>query len=574
VLFLQILNRCDHPNIVRLLAVAELDESPSHTSMYLVFEYVENGNLETHLQKTELRQNLSFSRRVSIMYDVAGCLHFLHMGGEKRERFCHRDIKPSNICLTKDYTPKLIDCGLAKLIRDGPNDARRSGLSPFFRSEDRRNQLFGTEGYACPRYLAECREAGGTTFTYGPCCDVFSFGIVMLELITGCLQNAHHFGGEQNLAKRYEGDDESGMWQKVKTDIDPLLDDAEDNVVQTLSKLALSCTDRYLPKNRPGFPEIIDKLAVAVSTLSGIPLGATCQPASSKKDRKRCKCGQDSNVGTMCRSTLAPHFTCRKCLGVHVRTRLEITSPRIPCPYDFCTSEPIPLDELRGVISNDLIDLVHARIRAASLMKQLSQIRVLDAHRDELVRMRLQLRTISTQLTGLCAGNIFRCPRLVWIDNEGPGKNWLAHFAATKTMKLYFVCQHSFQCVSPPLVLKVRKAWLVKMLPVFKVCWSLLQVAGLLNGFPIAKCHQLYVPSVPSIQVENLNAFEQFVATLEAESEKSAYQESTGEAYKRLEEEANKDSNSGWKEKLTPVYVQNKEVIYVLKEHAHEYDSV
>ena len=119
------------------------------------------------------------------MSETLRALNFLHTGGCAGLEIQHRDIKPHNICLAEDWSSKLIDCGLARIER--LEEPTTDGGTTFFSSA---NMLAGTDGYICRAYWNGMRP-------YLSACDIYSFGIVMVELITGSLNR-------QN--KEYPGD--------------------------------------------------------------------------------------------------------------------------------------------------------------------------------------------------------------------------------------------------------------------------------------------------------------------------------------------------------------------------------
>ncbi|KAG0477982.1 hypothetical protein HPP92_012701 [Vanilla planifolia] len=153
-----VLNKVRHRNLVSLLGYC-LDGS----ERLLVYEYMPQGTLSRHLfdWKEECLRPLEWKKRLSIALDVARGVEYLH--SLAHQSFIHRDLKPSNILLGDDMKAKVADFGLVRLA-DG------KGCSVETR-------LAGTFGYLAPEYAVTGRV---TTKA-----DVFSYGVILMELITG-----------------------------------------------------------------------------------------------------------------------------------------------------------------------------------------------------------------------------------------------------------------------------------------------------------------------------------------------------------------------------------------------------
>lgn len=130
---------------------------------FLIYEYMENGSLKDHLH-TPGRSPLGWQTRVQIAIDVANALEYLHFYCDPP--LCHRDIKSSNILLDENFVAKLADFGLACASKDG---------SICFESIN--TDVRGTPGYMDPEYVVT-RELTEKS-------DVYSYGVVLLELVTG-----------------------------------------------------------------------------------------------------------------------------------------------------------------------------------------------------------------------------------------------------------------------------------------------------------------------------------------------------------------------------------------------------
>lgn len=151
----------NHKNLVKLLGC-----SITGPESLLVYEYVPNKTLHHYLSDARYAQLLTWETRYNIVVGVAEGLAYLHE--ESQLRIIHRDIKLSNVLLDENYTAKIGDFGLARLF---PED--RSHLS---------TGIAGTVGYMSPEYIVRGKLTDKA--------DVFSFGILMIEVITGKINHS------------------------------------------------------------------------------------------------------------------------------------------------------------------------------------------------------------------------------------------------------------------------------------------------------------------------------------------------------------------------------------------------
>ncbi|KAL6619933.1 hypothetical protein ACP70R_035072 [Stipagrostis hirtigluma subsp. patula] len=146
-----------HKNLVRLIGVC-LQE---HEKI-LVYEYMPNRSLDTILFDSERNKELDWGKRFKIINGIARGLQYLHE--DSQLKIVHRDLKASNILLDLDYVPKISDFGLAKIFEGD-------------QSKYLTRRIAGTYGYMAPEYAMRGQ--------YSIKSDVFSFGILVLEIVTG-----------------------------------------------------------------------------------------------------------------------------------------------------------------------------------------------------------------------------------------------------------------------------------------------------------------------------------------------------------------------------------------------------
>ncbi|PIN18201.1 Serine/threonine protein kinase [Handroanthus impetiginosus] len=155
----EIISTLKHRNLVPLIGCCKEGESQK----YLVYDYMPNGNLDSHLfpQQKASKQPMSWPQRKSIILDVANAIAYLHHG--VNPPIYHRDIKPTNILLDSYMRARVADFGLAKQGKEG-----ESHLT---------TRIAGTHGYLAPEYALYGQLTENS--------DVYSFGIVILEIMCG-----------------------------------------------------------------------------------------------------------------------------------------------------------------------------------------------------------------------------------------------------------------------------------------------------------------------------------------------------------------------------------------------------
>ncbi|KAL2904610.1 Receptor-like kinase TMK4 [Bienertia sinuspersici] len=243
-----VLTKVRHRHLVALLGFCTNDNE-----RLLVYEYMPLGHLGQHLFDWQHNNHspLTWKQRVSIALDVARGVEYLHSLAQTS--FIHRDLKPSNILLGDDMRAKVADFGLVKNAPDGKYSVE--------------TRLAGTFGYLAPEYAVTGRV---TTKI-----DVYAFGVILMELITGRKALDESLPDERSHLVTWF---RRMLINKdiIRKAIDGILDPDEETLesICRVAELAGHCTARE-PHQRPDMGHAVNVLG---------PLVEQWKPASQEED--------------------------------------------------------------------------------------------------------------------------------------------------------------------------------------------------------------------------------------------------------------------------------------------------
>uniref|UniRef100_A0A0E0HIA0 Protein kinase domain-containing protein n=1 Tax=Oryza nivara TaxID=4536 RepID=A0A0E0HIA0_ORYNI len=270
--------RLQHTNLIRLLGWCIHEKEK-----ILVYEFMQKGSLDNIIFHKRKGALLNWSKRLQIIKGLAEGLLYLH----KHCLIVHRDLKPNNILLDHDMNPKIADFGSAvTLVSDV--------------AEERTRRVMGTSGYIAPEYASEGRYSLKT--------DVFSFGVVVLEIISG----------RKNFIMEKQGDtvgnlirDAWHMWRdgRLHELVDPALcDEYESPVIMRCTQVALLCAQED-PADRPTMTDVTRVLNSESILLSDPKEPTELTDGGASIDRPSTYIGQSSKTIDITITSSAPVST-------------------------------------------------------------------------------------------------------------------------------------------------------------------------------------------------------------------------------------------------------------------------
>ncbi|KAI4380529.1 hypothetical protein MLD38_006707 [Melastoma candidum] len=250
----QILRRTRHRNLIRIITICSKPDFKA-----LVFPLMSKGSLETYLHPSEgLPSKLDLMQLVSICSDVAEAVAYLHH--HSPVGVVHCDLKPSNILLD-DYMKALVtDFGISKLLKGEEESAAYISALNSISVDSTNGLLCGSFGYIAPEY-----GTGERASTQG---DVYSFGVLILEIVTGLRPTdplINHGSSLHEWAKRHL-DDIIEQAKDRYCSSSPLampeympVEHVQRDVLVELINLGLICT-QFSPSMRPTMLDVAQEM--------------------------------------------------------------------------------------------------------------------------------------------------------------------------------------------------------------------------------------------------------------------------------------------------------------------------
>ncbi|CAF1837964.1 unnamed protein product [Brassica oleracea var. botrytis] len=232
-----LISKLQHKNLVRILGCCIEGEE-----RLLIYEFMLNKSLDTFLFDSRRKLEIDWPKRLSIIQAIARGLLYLHR--DSHLKVIHRDLKVSNILLDEKMNPKISDFGLARMYQGTEY-------------QDNTRRVVGTLGYMSPEYA--------WSGMFSEKSDIYSFGVLLLEIISGEKISRFSYGveGKTLIAYAWESWCKNGGIDLLDKDIS---DSCQPSEVKRCVQIGLLCV-QHQPADRPNTLELLCML----TTTSDLP---------------------------------------------------------------------------------------------------------------------------------------------------------------------------------------------------------------------------------------------------------------------------------------------------------------
>ncbi|KAL6597760.1 hypothetical protein ACP70R_046565 [Stipagrostis hirtigluma subsp. patula] len=233
---IRLIAKLQHLNLVKLIGCCM-----QHNEKILVYEYMPNKSLDDIFSDVAKWASLTWSIRQNIIDGIAQGLLYIHNYSQPETCIVHRDLKASNILLDSQMNPKISDFGIARIFSSSVTVSRTT-------------KLMGTRGYMAPEYFFEN--------TFSTKSDVFSFGVLVLEMISGrkVATSFRRYKGSKNLLAYAWRLWEDGNCKQLIDNSLIVEEHSQEAVIIRCIQIALLCVQAN-PEDRPDMRDVVRMLS-------------------------------------------------------------------------------------------------------------------------------------------------------------------------------------------------------------------------------------------------------------------------------------------------------------------------